>query len=68
MRGGAGLRGPPAGGEQDVDCVIVSALISHYDVSTAIHLPERLVEDEVPLVSAGYYAGTLEFDSDAGSR
>ncbi|WP_461457404.1 hypothetical protein [Methanothrix sp.] len=36
--------------------------------STAIHLPERLEEDEVPLVGAGYYAGTLEFDSEAGSR
>jgi hypothetical protein len=26
------------------------------------------VEDEVPLVGAGYYAGTLEADSKAGSR
>ncbi len=25
-------------------------------------------QDEVPLVGTGYYAGTLEFDSDAGSR
>jgi len=36
--------------------------------STAIHLPERLEEDEVPPVGTGYYAGTLEFDSEAGSR